>query len=91
MVPGKPPVCGVFDGGAWAVIPGASGANVSCVGCIDRLGFSEAGIWSSGCSEPAVLIAGALGTYGVSTFDGLVSGWAAYSCIPESHEPGVSV
>lgn len=84
MVPGKPPVCGVFDGGAWAVIPGASGANVSCVGCIDRLGFSDA-------CKSVLLRAGALGTYGASTFEGLVSVWAAYSCIPESHDPGVSV
>ena len=43
-MPGRLPVCVRFNGGAWAAIAGASGASVSCVGCIDRLGFSETGI-----------------------------------------------
>ena len=44
IVPGRPLVCVRFDCGAGAVIAGVSGASVSCVGCIDRLGFSDAGI-----------------------------------------------
>jgi hypothetical protein len=84
MVPGRLPVCVRFSCGAGAAIAGVSGASVSCVGCIDRLGFSDA-------CKSVLLRAGALGTYGASTFEGLVSVWAAYSCIPESHDPGVSV